>query len=104
AKGSADVALEDGFNLFGTDFSSNFKGHVSEGFKRLQFEAVQSLKIPNIEYFGDIYANVIVRVDTAKGDLVEVEVETFMPQLNVKMTVPSLDDCTPENLRKWVQD
>lgn len=99
---SASLAAQSQIQLFGADFAATFDGEVESGFKRARFEAMESIRVPGIEPYGTIDVAVTVRADTSAG--MEVEVKAFLPELSFKVKVPTLADCTLDQLRKWLQD
>lgn len=99
---SASLAAQGQVSLFGADFAATFDGQVAAEFKRVRFEAVESIRVSGIEPYGTIDVAVIVRADTSEG--VEVEVKAFLPELSFTVKVPTLADCTLDQLEKWLQD
>lgn len=102
--GSATLTSKSGLQLFGADFSDTLTAQIDPGFSRFEAEAVHSIAVPGLQPYGTIDVSVTVRIRSDASNPVEVEVNSFLPGGDFTIGLPNLNECTLDNLRKWIQD
>lgn len=93
-----------GFDLFGVDAAATLEGRIHAGFKRVELSCQLSVEVSGIEPYGTLPVSVTVSMDSDEEMPILVEARTFVPDLDVTMRVPTLADCTIDNLQKWIGD
>ncbi len=103
ADSSARLEASRGFKLFGADFGSSLVVDVSQGFKRLELECIQSMTVADIAPYGNIGVVVTVTADSDSPESIHVVAEAFGDQLRAEFDVPTLAGCTLGKLRQELQ-
>lgn len=101
--GSGILTSSQAFNLFGVDFSHELQAELGERFSYLALRSVGTVEVSGIKPYGSLSCTVIVEADTRKGkDPVKIIVKTFRKELDVTITVPSLNECTLDLLQREI--
>ncbi len=100
--GSGKLTSDGQFTIFGADFAHELQAEIGPRFSYLTLRTVGSVEVPGIQPYGTLSCSVTVEGDTRSATPLKITVKTFDPALDVTISVPRLEDCTLDLLRREI--